>query len=305
MSQPTNLIIDLAELTADDLPRAGGKAVALGRLASSGVTIPPGVCILTTAYDRYLDETGLRQRLPLLLERKPFNDMRWEELWDLGLRVRSLFLNTPLPVALAADLTRLLAPRCADRPVTVRSTAPVEDSATASFAGLHDSFVNVRGLPAILDNVRLVWASLWSDRALLYRQELELDPAVSAMAVIVQELVIGDCSGVAFSRCPGRPGLVAIEAVWGLNQGLVDGDVEPDRLLLDAADGRIVERATPERLQACRALVDGVALQPLPEAAREQSPLSDDVAVLVMSLLRRSEKQFGVPQDLEWTLRGG
>jgi phosphohistidine swiveling domain-containing protein len=305
MSQPSNLVIDLVELTAADLHRAGGKAVALGRLASSGTPIPPGVCILTTAYDTYMDATGLRQRLPLLLERKPFNDMRWEELWDLGLRVRSLFLNTPLPATLAANLTGLLAPRCADRPVTVRSTAPVEDSATASFAGLHDSFVNVRGLAAILDNIRLVWASLWSDRALLYRQELELDPAASSMAVIVQELVVGDCSGVAFSRCPGRPGLVAIEAVWGLNQGMVDGDVEPDRLLLDAADGRIVERHTPQRLQACRAMVDGVALQPLPEAERKQSPLSDDGAGLVMSLLRQAEENFGAPQDLEWTLRGG
>jgi len=304
MNHPSNLVIDLAELTAADLHRAGGKAVALGRLAGSGTTVPPGVCILTTAYDTYLNATGLRQRLPLLLERKPFSEMRWEELWDLGLRVRSLFLNTALPAGLASDLTNLLAPRYTGLPVTVRSTAPVEDSATASFAGLHDSFVNVRGLPAILDNVRLVWASLWSDRALLYRQELGLDPAASSMAVIVQELVIGDCSGVAFSRCPGRPGLVAIEAVWGLNQGLVDGDVEPDRLLLDGADGRIVERHTPQRLQACRALVDGVALQPLPEAEQEQSPLSDDGAGLVLSLLRRSEEHFGVPQDLEWTLRG-
>lgn len=303
MNHTSRLVIDLAELTAVDLPRAGGKAVALGRLAGSGVTIPPGLCVTTTTYDRYLDETGLRQRLPLLLERKPFSEMRWEELWDLGLRVRSLFLNTALPAGLAAELAGLLAPY-ADHPVTVRSTAPVEDSATASFAGLHDSFVNVRGLPMILDNLRLVWASLWSDRALLYRQELGLDPTTSAMAVIVQELVVGDRSGVAFSRCPGRPGLIAIESVWGLNQGLVDGDVEPDRLLLEGADGRIVERYTPQRLQACRALVDGVTLQPLPAAEREQSPLSEEVAGRVISLLRRAEEQFGAPQDLEWTLRG-
>lgn len=304
MNAPSSLVIDLAKLTAADLPRAGGKAVVLGRLAGSGTPIPPGVCVTTPVYDRYLDETGLRQRLPLLLERKPFSEMRWEELWDLGLRVRSLFLSTPLPDALAAELVEYLLPRYADLPVTVRSTAPVEDSATASFAGLHDSFVNVRGLPAILDRLRLVWASLWSDRALLYRQELGLDPAASSMAVIVQELVVGDRSGVAFSRCPGRPGLVAIEAVWGLNQGLVDGDVEPDRLLLDPADGRIVERYAPERLQACRAMADGVALQPLPVAEQEESPLSDEVAGRVLSLVRQAEKQFGAPQDLEWTLRG-
>jgi phosphoenolpyruvate synthase/pyruvate phosphate dikinase len=119
--------------------------------------------------------------------------------------VRHLFLSKPIPAALAADLTEFLATRYAGQTVTVRSTAPAEDSGTDSFAGLHDSFVNVRGLPAILDRLRLVWASLWSDRALLYRQELGLDSAASAMAVIIQELVIGDCSGIAVSRCQWRP----------------------------------------------------------------------------------------------------
>ena len=89
MNHPSTLVIDLAELNAADLHRAGGKAVALGKLASSGTPIPPGLCVTTTAYDRYLDETGLRQRLPLLLERKPFSEMRWDELWDLGLRLRT------------------------------------------------------------------------------------------------------------------------------------------------------------------------------------------------------------------------
>jgi phosphoenolpyruvate synthase/pyruvate phosphate dikinase len=185
MRLPSGLIIDLAELTAADLTRAGGKGVALGRLASAGLPVPFGICITTDAYRQYLDHTELRQRLPLLLERKPFLEMRWEELWDLGLRVRSLFLNTPLPARLAADLSVVLTEHFAELPVTVRSSAPVEDSASASFARLHDSFVNVRGLAAILDHLRLVWASLWSDRALLYRQELGLDPATSAMAVVV------------------------------------------------------------------------------------------------------------------------
>jgi phosphohistidine swiveling domain-containing protein len=303
MKERPRFVTDLAELVAADLPRAGGKAVALGRLARSGAHVPPGLCVTTTAYDHYLDHTGLRQRLPLLLERKAFAEMRWEELWDLGLRVRHLFLSTPLPAPLVATLTGLLAPRFADRPVAVRSTAPAEDSATASFAGLHDSFVNVRGLVAILDHLRLVWASLWSDRALLYRQELGLDPAASAMAVIVQELVVGDCSGVAFSRCPGRPELAAIEAVWGLNQGLVDGDVEPDRLLLDAA-GRIVERHAPQRQHACRAVSGGVELRPLSATERQTAPLSDTEAGRVLSLLRQAENHFGLPQDMEWTLRG-
>jgi pyruvate,water dikinase len=305
MTKNGELCIDLGELTEADLARAGGKAVALGRLARGGLTVPGGLCVTTSAYDRFLDETGLRQRLPLLLERKAFSDMRWEELWDLGLRVRNLFLVTPLPETLAVELSAALSGRFAGVPVTVRSSAPAEDSAAASFAGLHDSFVNVLGLPAILDRMRLVWASLWSDRALLYRQELDLDPASSAMAVVIQELVVGECSGVAFSRCPGREQLAVIEAVWGLNQGLVDGDVTPDRLLLDRRNGLVVETETPRRERACRPTASGVSLLPLTPEERIIPPLSEGRAVLVWRALQQAEALFDAPQDLEWTQRDG
>jgi pyruvate,water dikinase len=147
-----------------------------------------------------------------------------------------------------------------------------------------------------------VWASLWSDRALLYRQELGLDPAGSAMAVILQELVIGDCSGVAFSRCPGREDLAAIEAVWGLNQGLVDGDVEPDRLLLEPGTGRILERHAPVRRHACRPSANGVALVLLSSEQQKATPLTEATATQVLALLRQAETLFSAPQDLEWTM---
>jgi len=299
------LCIDLTTLSATDLPLVGGKAAALGRLTRTGQPVPQGVCITTLAYDQYLDTTGLRQRLPLLLERKPFNEMRWEEFWDLGLRIRSLFLNTPLPERLAAELIAGIPSRLTRTPVTVRSSAPMEDSAAASFAGLHDSFVNVHGLPAIIDRMRLVWASLWSDRALLYRQEIGLDPEGSAMAVILQELVLGDCSGVAFSRCPGREELAVVEAVWGLNQGLVDGDVEPDRLLLEPNTGRIIERHVPVRLHACRTSSNGVALVPLSTEEQATTPLTEATATQVLALLLQAETLFDVPQDLEWTISQG
>ena len=299
------LCIDLTAVSTTDLPLVGGKATALGRMADEGLPVPRGICITTLAYEQYLDTTGLRQRLPLLLDRKPFQEMRWEELWDLGLRIRSLFLNTPLPKELAAQIIAALPPDFNDTPVTVRSSAPAEDSEATSFAGLHDSFVNVHGLPALLDSVRLVWASLWSDRALLYRQELGLDPTCSAMAVIVQELIHGDCSGIAFSRCPGREELVAIEAVWGLNQGLVDGDVEPDRLLLEPNTGIIRDRHYPERLHACRPTRNGVALIPLSAIEQETSPLTEATATQVLAHLRRAENLFGVPQDMEWTVSQG
>lgn len=298
------LIYDLKDLGPADQTLAGGKAVALGRLLRAGIAVPPGICISTSAYDHYLDETGLRERIAFLLGRKAFADMRWEELWDLALRVRHLFLGTPLPAGMQTRFSDALAGRWSDSALTVRSSAPQEDSAGSSFAGLHDSFVNLRGVTAILDHIRLVWASLWSDRALLYRQELSLDPFTSSMAVIVQELVAGECSGVAFSRCPGREGLSVIEVVWGLNQGLVDGDVEPDRILLDPFSGRVVERNSPQRERACRMVANGVALLPLTPAEAGNTPLSDSGARTVLGLLQRSAELFGSAQDLEWTRRG-
>ena len=110
------------------------------------------------------------------------------------------------------------------------------------------AFLNVRGPASIVDHVLLVWASLWSDGALLYRQEMKLDVAESAMAVVVQELAEGDRSGVAFSVSPADAGASVVEAVWGLNQGLVDGTVQPDRWVLERPTGRLREHAGVERL---------------------------------------------------------
>ena len=149
--------------------------------------------------------------------------------------------------------------RFGDSAVVVRSSAPDEDSSRASFAGLHESYVNIRGNEAIVEHVRLVWASLWSDAALLYRRELGLDVSKSSMAVVVQEILAGERSGVAFSRDPNNETRAVIEAVHGLNQGLVDGTVEPDRWLLDRKSGRIISHIPAVRENRVIANQRGVA----------------------------------------------
>ena len=124
--------------------RVGGKALALAAMARAGIAVPPFVAVATDAYEAYLDATGLRADIAWELERKDPADMRWEELWDAALRIRSRFLATPLPEELRAALAEPLAARFAEHAVVVRSSAPGEDSAGASFAGLHESYVNVR-----------------------------------------------------------------------------------------------------------------------------------------------------------------
>ena len=154
--------------------------------------MPDGLCITTAAYREYVRTTGLDTRIGLALDRLPLAEMRWEEIWDMSQSIRNLFLTTSIPDRLKAQLTPSLTDHFSDTAVVVRSSSPHEDRTGTSFAGLHDSDVNIRGIHAILDSIRRVWASLWSDGALLYRRELGLDLRNSAMAVIVQELVLKD-----------------------------------------------------------------------------------------------------------------
>jgi len=295
------LVLPLSRVDAARRPEVGGKGFALAHMERAGIPVPETVCISTRAYDAYVSATGLRERIMLELNRKDFAEMRWEELWDASLRIRNLFLRTPMSDDLAAAISEGLMPRFERRPVVVRSSAPGEDSETVSFAGLHESFVNVVGIGSILEHIRLVWASLWSDAALLYRQDLKLDVARSTMAVVVQTLAMGDRSGVAFSRSPNDASQAVIESVYGLNQGLVDGTVEPDQWVIDRATGKVLTHVSPSREQMLVPADEGVRLQPLPQELSLRPPLSASDVVTVFDHVRRLEAHFGGPQDVEWT----
>jgi pyruvate,water dikinase len=299
-----SLVIPLKQISENDRPRVGGKAFALSRMAATGLHVPDAFSITTDAYDLYVDATGLRERILLELHRKDFKDMRWEEIWDAALRIRSLFLKTAMPDPVAAALREAAEALFSKTPVVVRSSAPGEDSAKASFAGLHESYVNVRGADPILEHVQKVWASLWSDAALLYRQELGLDVEKSSMAVLVQEIVAGERSGVVFGKNPNDPSQAVIESVYGLNQGLVDGTVEPDRWLLDRESGRVITHTPGQRDKLVVPSQDGIRFEPLDADRSRHQPLSDAEVGRVFALAREAEGLFGTPQDVEWTFLG-
>ena len=169
-------VIPLAEAALCDDQRIGGKAAQLARLHRAGFRIAPGFCVTVAAYEQFLRDTQLQRVIQMELGRKPFEELRWEELWDAALRIRNRFSAAELPLAVAQSICRAVRTLGSGTPLAVRSSAPGEDSAQRSFAGLHESFLFVVGEEAVLESVRLVWASLWSDAALLYRQELALDP---------------------------------------------------------------------------------------------------------------------------------
>ncbi len=295
----------LTQIALADPALVGSKAKALAELTVRGFDVPPAMCISADAYSEYMSVTRLGERILFELGRKRFEDMRWEEIWDSALRIRNLFLVTPLPKQLHTVLYDAVRRRFANVPVVVRSSAPGEDSAEASFAGLHESFVNVRGTDEVLKHVRLVWASLWSDAALLYRQELGLDLHKSRMAVLVQAMVDGECSGVAFSRDPNGAEHVVIEAVYGLNAGLVDGTIEPDRWVVERPAGRIAAHTAPIRTHVMGASASGIERKPLDAARAQRAPLSDAEVAPVYQLALAAERRFGAPQDVEWTRPSG
>jgi pyruvate,water dikinase len=298
------MIKSLEQISERHRSLVGGKAFALSRMLKSGIMIPPAICIGADAYREFVMSSGIRERVMMELNRKAFEELRWEEIWDVSLRVRNLFSKTNVPARLGNELRQAISSAFGDRPVTVRSSAPGEDSAKTSFAGLHESYVNVRGAESILEHVRLVWASLWSDRALLYRRELGLDIENSSMAVVIQELVVGERSGVAFGMNPNDDTQAIVEAVYGLNQGLVDGAVEPDSWIIERESHRIISHSSVNREKAVLPSKEGVLLQSLSPESGRKPPLNDEEVNKVFTLTQKAEQLFNAPQDVEWTFKG-
>lgn len=151
-----NIVIPVGEIRITDIGRTGGKACALSLMTQKGMKVPRALTITTDAYDSYVTETGLRTRIMMELHRKTEEDLRWEELWDLSLRVRSMFANTPLPPDLYHTIRTSVETYFPATAVVVRSSAPGEDTVETSFAGLHESYVNVMGWESVIEHIRLV-----------------------------------------------------------------------------------------------------------------------------------------------------
>ncbi|MGD8791919.1 MAG: PEP/pyruvate-binding domain-containing protein [Anaerolineae bacterium] len=288
MDTSVDWVIPLALAADCDERWIGGKAAKLAQLARAGFRVPDGFFITARAYDHFVERQDLTRLIRLELGRKPFASMRWEEIWDVALRIRSAFLAASIPPALARAIVAAVEALGVDKLLVVRSSAPGEDSAQRSFAGLHESVVGVVGPEAVLDAVRVVWASLWSDAALLYRQELALDPGHSRMAVVVQEMIDQDRSGVAFGRDPREPDRneAIVEAVPGPCGDLVDGLVDPDRWILDRGSGEVIDWRPGER------------------EGEETGPILEDGDLHNLhQMLLRVEALFDWAPDTEWTGR--
>lgn len=281
----------------------GSKASALAEISRNSLTVPKSICIGVDAYEHFVKATGLQGRILMEFHRKDLSQMRWEEMWDASLRIQHMFQTTELPTTLQIELTQAIERDFGSRAVVIRSSAPGEDSQHTSFAGLHESYVNIIGVEAILEHIKLVWASLWSDAALLYRRELNLQVKSSKMAVLVQELISGQVSGVLFSQSPMDNSQTVIESVYGLNQALVDGSIEPDRWILSRKDGLIISCKPAAKTKLMVPNSQGIKLSKLPSKKSKSYCLHQDQIKELFCHGQKLEDIFQGPQDIEWTYK--
>jgi phosphoenolpyruvate synthase/pyruvate phosphate dikinase len=295
-------VLDLNEIDEMQVAVVGGKGANLGELSRiDGIRVPAGFCVTTDAFRRIMAETpSIDDRLDRLSRLRP--DDR-EAIRTLSAEIRRSIEGIAIPGDLAAAITGALA-RLGERAAyAVRSSATAEDLPTASFAGQQDTYLNVVGPAAILQHVSRCWASLFTERAVTYRQRNGIDHRAVHMAVVVQQMVFPQAAGILFTADPvtGNRKVATVDAGFGLGEALVSGLVNPD--VFKVRDGEVVAEVVATKRLAIDALPSGgtreVAIDP---QRQEQPALTDAQVVWLVQLGRRIEAHFGRPQDIEWCL---
>jgi pyruvate,water dikinase len=221
--------------------------------------------------------------------------------------MREAVTAAPLPDAVAAAIADGYA-ALGDAPrAAVRSSATMEDSAAASFAGLQDTYLGIHGAAAVLDAVRRCWASLYNDESVAYRRRIGLPEESVSMAVVIQLMVEPRAAGVMFTRSPlsGDRSVVAIEGTWGLGSALVSGDVTPDSFTISKVTGEITGRRVSGKAVTHTAGAAGVHVTATPAGLRERPCLTDAEIRALAGVAKGIEGHYGAPQDIEWAVLGG
>jgi pyruvate, water dikinase len=300
-------IVGLAEVSESDLPLVGGKASKLGELVRRGLPIPPGFVLTTELYQAFVDETGVHSEIPEALRGMDPNDPTSVE--RASQRIRSAFETTEFPDEMRQEIAIAYESYVKQNDVTfsaVRSSATTEDLEDASFAGLQDTYLNVRGTDAVLRDIRRCWGSLFTPRVLVYRARKGFDRATLRLAVLIMKMVNSSTSGILFTRDPNTgENHMIVEAGWGLGELIVGGEVTPDHYVVDGATLKVVQKQLSEQsVRLVRNPDGGNQREPVPEADRSRQKLSDDGLHRLVSLARLIESHYRRPMDIEWCLDG-
>jgi len=291
-----NLVLDLAAIDASMITLVGGKAANLGELIYAHLPVPPGICVTTEAYRQVAASAAI--------DYDAFSAAGPEELKRLAGQARDALLAVPVPTAVAEAVVVAYVGLGSNVPVAVRSSATAEDLPFASFAGQQDTYLHIIGRDAVLDAVRRCWASLWTDRAVIYRTTNGIDHRAARLAVVVQRMLDAEVAGVLFTANPvsGRRRQAVIDANPGLGEAVVSGAVNPDHFVVDTDSRAIVDRRLGDKRIEVRPLPDGGTQHVERMKGTDRSCLTDDQVRALVELGDRVEAHYGTPQDTEWAI---
>lgn len=298
----TAYVLDFEEISAADLPLVGGKGANLGEMVKADFPVPPGFCLTTAAFERFIalsDPDWLYRQLDRI-EAADLDSTR-----QIGSQIRQRLQQTPIPGDIRAAVLSAWKQHGTNDAYAVRSSATAEDLPDASFAGQQDTYLNVCGEEALLAAVRDCWASLFTDRAILYRIQNGFSHREVQLSVVVQRMVLPDISGILFTADPvsNHRHIATIDASFGLGEALVAGLVSADLYKVDKRSWQVVEAQIADKQLAIRPSRGGGTYQEkLADNLRHARVLNDQQVVALAQIGARIEAHFGHPQDIEWAI---
>lgn len=285
------------------LENAGGKGMNLARLSQSGFPVPRAFIISTDAYREFV---RANRWLPAMLAvADELSAADGSALERASVQIRAAFAAGQIPAETARAISAAYAD-FAGRPVAVRSSATAEDLPDLSFAGQQDTYLNIVGEARLLEAIISCWSSLWTARAIGYRIRNRIDQSQVALAVVVQEMVQSDASGVLFTANPvtGLRSEAVIDATLGLGEALVAGQVEPDHYVVDTMAGRITGKRLGAKQITTRSRAGG-GVETVAEDAGERQALTDEQILQLAATGLQIQKDYALPQDIEWAFANG
>jgi len=293
-----------SDLSTADVPYAGGKGANLGQLTRVGLPVPPGFVVGAPAYAAFRLQSGLAKRLDEVLGKLDVEDTA--ALQAASEQARRAVAESEMPAWLADAIAAAYDALCQgepDVPVAVRSSATAEDTASASFAGMNETFLNLRGRTAVIDGVKRCWQSLFGARTVYYRGQRGFGQSDMDIAVVVQRQIPSTRAGVMFTIDPatGERDHLVIEGSFGLGESVVSGQVSPDRYVVDKSSMTIVVRSVrPKELAIEIAPEGGTTKRELSTEESRRPVLSDDEVLRLAELGTAIEREYRSPQDTEW-----
>lgn len=300
-------IVDVNELRVDDVPYVGGKGANLGELTSAGFPVPGAFVLTTVSYDHFLSKSNIMDRVKKELDGIDRNSD--QTLTDASLRIRDLFETCEIPKDLKREIVsnyNMLVPKGTNSFVAVRSSATAEDLPDASFAGQQETYLNVSGEEDLFDKIRKCWSSLFTARAISYREKQGYSHEDVKLAVVVQRMVNSEFSGIMFTVDPhsGAKNII-IEAGYGLGEAIVGGEVTPDTYVIDKTKMDISKkRISTQKWKYIRGPDGGCVKIDIQAGNEGKQKISDSRILEIAEMGRQVEIHYQRPMDMEWCIEG-